>query len=63
MKLTSRHLLGLEGMPGEEIKLILDTSESFREIIDRPIKKVPTLRGITVLNLFYEPSQNLFQKN
>jgi aspartate carbamoyltransferase catalytic subunit len=56
MRLSSKHLLGLEGMPGDEIKLILDTAESFREIIDRPIKKVPTLRGITILNLFYEPS-------
>lgn len=56
MQLKSRHLLGLEGMSAEEITLILDTAESFREIIERPIKKVPTLRGITVLNLFYEPS-------
>ena len=56
MQLRSRHLLGLEGMTAEEITLILDTAESFREIIERPIKKVPTLRGITVLNLFYEPS-------
>jgi aspartate carbamoyltransferase catalytic subunit len=56
MKLRSRHLLGLEGMRADEIGLILDTAESFREIIERPIKKVPTLRGVTVLNLFYEPS-------
>ncbi len=56
MQLKSRHLLGLEGMTEEETALILDTAESFREIIERPIKKVPTLRGITVLNLFYEPS-------
>jgi aspartate carbamoyltransferase catalytic subunit len=56
MPLRSRHLLGLEGMTEEEITLILDTAESFREIIERPIKKVPTLRGVTVLNLFYEPS-------
>ena len=56
MKLQSRHLLGLEGMAANELKLILDTTESFREIIERPIKKVPTLRGMTVLNLFYEPS-------
>ncbi len=54
--LRSRHLLGLEGVTREEISLILDTADTFREIIDRPIKKVPTLRGITVLNLFYEPS-------
>lgn len=56
MKLRSRHLLGLEGMTAEELTLILDTAESFREIIERPIKKVPTLRGVTILNLFYEPS-------
>jgi aspartate carbamoyltransferase catalytic subunit len=56
MKLRSRHLLGLEGISSEEITLILDTAESFREIIERPIKKVPTLRGVTILNLFYEPS-------
>ena len=56
MKLQSRHLLGLEGVTADEISLILDTAETFREIIERPIKKVPTLRGITVLNLFYEPS-------
>jgi len=56
MKLKSRHLLGLENVTRDEISLILDTAETFREIIERPIKKVPTLRGITVLNLFYEPS-------
>lgn len=56
MKLRSRHLLGLEGLLKEEIELILDTAESFKEILERPIKKVPTLRGVTVVNLFYEPS-------
>ncbi len=55
-RLSSRHLLGLEGVPKEDIALILDTAETFREVLDRTIKKVPTLRGITVLNLFYEPS-------
>ena len=55
-KLSSRHLLGLEGVPAEDIGLILDTAESFREILDRKIKKVPTLRGVTILNLFYEAS-------
>lgn len=54
--LTSRHLLGLDGMPAEEITLLLDTARSFREILDRPIKRVPTLQGKTVVNLFYEPS-------
>ncbi len=55
-KLSSRHLLGLEGVPASDISLILDTAESFREVLDRKIKKVPTLRGITILNLFYEAS-------
>jgi aspartate carbamoyltransferase catalytic subunit len=56
MKLKSKHLLGLEGMTKEEINLILDTAESFQEILERPIRIVPTLRGVTVVNLFYEPS-------
>ncbi|MFQ5607247.1 MAG: aspartate carbamoyltransferase catalytic subunit [Candidatus Zixiibacteriota bacterium] len=56
MPLQSRHLLGLESVSNEDITQILDTAISFREILDRPIKKVPSLRGVTVLNLFYEPS-------
>ncbi|MBM4161732.1 MAG: aspartate carbamoyltransferase catalytic subunit [Ignavibacteria bacterium] len=56
MKLKSRHLLGLEGMTKEELRLILDTAVSFREILDRPIKKVPPLQGKTVVNLFFESS-------
>ena len=56
MKLKSKHLLGLENITRREIKLILDTAESFREVLERPIKKVPTLRGVTIVNLFYEPS-------
>lgn len=56
MRLSSRHLLQLEGVPKEDLELILDTAESFREILDRPIKKVPPLRGKTIVNLFYEPS-------
>jgi aspartate carbamoyltransferase catalytic subunit len=56
MSLRSRHLLGLEGMPADDINLILDTAISFKEILGRRIPKVPTLRGMTVVNLFYEPS-------
>ncbi|MCH9032395.1 MAG: aspartate carbamoyltransferase catalytic subunit [candidate division Zixibacteria bacterium] len=56
MGLSSRHLLGLEETSAEDITTILDTAISFREILERPIKKVPTLRGLTVLNLFYEAS-------
>ena len=55
-RLSSRHLLGLEGVPAEDIMMILETSNSFREVLERQIKKVPTLRGLTVLNLFYENS-------
>jgi len=54
--LRHRHLLGLEGWSGEELGLVLDTAESFLEVLERPIKKVPTLRGITVVNLFFENS-------
>jgi aspartate carbamoyltransferase catalytic subunit len=56
MSLSSRHLLQLEGVPKKDLETILNTAESFREILDRPIKKVPPLRGKTVVNLFYEPS-------
>jgi len=49
-------LLGLETLDAAEIESILDTAESFREVLDRPIKKVPTLRGQTVVNLFFEAS-------
>jgi aspartate carbamoyltransferase catalytic subunit len=56
MKLETRHLLGLDGMSKEEIALILDTAVNFREILDRPIKKVPPLQGKTVVNLFFESS-------
>jgi aspartate carbamoyltransferase catalytic subunit len=55
-RLSSRHLLGLEGVPKDDIVAILDAAETFREVLDREIKKLPTLRGITVLNLFYEAS-------
>ncbi len=51
-----RHLLGIEPLDPADIEKILDTAESMREILDRPIKKVPTLRGKTVINLFYEAS-------
>ncbi len=51
-----KHLLGLSGMPPEEIRSILDSAKSFLEVLSRPIPKVPTLRGVTVVNLFFEPS-------
>lgn len=56
MALSSRHLLGLQGVSKEDIQTILDTAHTFREILERPIKKVPTLQGKTIVNLFYESS-------
>ncbi|MFA7283744.1 MAG: aspartate carbamoyltransferase catalytic subunit [Candidatus Omnitrophota bacterium] len=53
---TRKDLLGLEYLSAEEIGLILDTAESFKEVSSREIKKVPALRGKTAVNLFYEPS-------
>jgi aspartate carbamoyltransferase catalytic subunit len=55
-RLRSRHLLGIAGLDADEITLILDTTEAMKEIGRRAIKKVPTLRGRTVVNLFFEPS-------
>ncbi|MBU4121620.1 MAG: aspartate carbamoyltransferase catalytic subunit [Proteobacteria bacterium] len=56
MKLNRKDLLGIQELSVEEINLVLDTAESFLEVSTREIKKVPTLRGKTVVNLFYEPS-------
>jgi aspartate carbamoyltransferase catalytic subunit len=56
MRLRTRHLLGIAGLEADEIDLILGTAESFAEIGTREIKKVPTLRGKTVVNFFVEPS-------
>jgi aspartate carbamoyltransferase catalytic subunit len=56
MSLQSRHLTGLQNVSGEDIKLILDTATTFREVLERPIKKVPTLQGKTICNLFFESS-------
>jgi aspartate carbamoyltransferase catalytic subunit len=51
-----KHLLGLEGLNAREIYSILDSARSFAEILERPVKKVPTLRGRTMVNAFFEPS-------
>ena len=51
-----RHLLGIEPLSAADLVTLLDLSERFLEIAERPIKKVPTLRGKTVINLFLEPS-------
>ncbi len=54
--LSTKHLLGIKYITREDIELILSTAEQFKEVINRPIKKVPSLRDITVANLFFENS-------
>jgi len=56
MSLQQKHLLGLEGYPAEDIQTIIDTAFTFREVLERPIKKVPSLQGKTIVNLFFENS-------
>ena len=56
MPFNAKHLLGIEPLSVDQIQMILQTANSFREIQTRPIKKVPTLRGKTVINLFFEAS-------
>ena len=54
--MKNKHLLGLKDFPSEDIKKIIDTSFSFKEVLNRPIKKVPSLQGKTIVNLFFENS-------
>lgn len=54
--LGHRHLLGLRGWSNAEIAHVLSTAREFRDVLDRPIRRVPTLRGVTVVNLFFEAS-------
>jgi aspartate carbamoyltransferase catalytic subunit len=56
MQLSTKHLLGIRDLIPGDIQLILDTAKQFKEVLQRPIKKVPSLRDITVVNLFYENS-------
>lgn len=56
MHLSSKHLLGIRDLIPEDIQLILDTAKQFKDVLQRPIKKVPSLRDVTIVNLFYENS-------
>jgi aspartate carbamoyltransferase catalytic subunit len=56
MQLSTRHLLGIRELNPNDIQTILDTAVQFKEVLQRPIKKVPSLRDITIVNLFYENS-------
>ena len=54
--LSSRHLIGIKNINERDIQLIFETADNFKEVINRPIKKVPSLRDITVANIFFESS-------
>ncbi len=56
MKLSTQHLLGIKDLTKEDITLFLDTAIQFKEVLQRPVKKVPSLRDVTIVNLFYENS-------
>ena len=56
MKLSTQHLLGIKNLNREDIQLILSTAQQFKEVLQRPVKKVPSLRDITIVNLFFENS-------
>ena len=56
MTLSTKHLLGIKDLTSQDIQLILDTAVQFKEVLQRPIKKVPSLRDVTIVNLFYENS-------
>ncbi len=55
-QLASKHLLGIKGLSEKEIQLIFDTADNFKDVINRPIKKVPSLRDVTIANVFFENS-------
>ena len=55
-ELSVKHLLGIKYLTKEDIDLIFETADQFKEVINRPIKKVPSLRDITIANLFFENS-------
>ncbi|GAB5539345.1 MAG: hypothetical protein Salg2KO_14480 [Salibacteraceae bacterium] len=55
-KLSTRHLLGIKDITREDIELIFSTADNFKQVINRPIKKVPSLRDVTIANIFFENS-------
>jgi aspartate carbamoyltransferase catalytic subunit len=56
MQLSTKHLLGIKNLTQEDISLILSTAQQFKKVLQRPVKKVPSLREVTIVNLFYENS-------
>ena len=56
MQLSTPHLLGIKDLSSSDISIILQTASRFKEVLQRPVKKVPSLRDVTIANLFYESS-------
>ena len=56
MTLSTPHLLGIKNLQASDIRLILDTAQQFKDVLQRPVKKVPSLRDVTIVNLFFENS-------
>jgi aspartate carbamoyltransferase catalytic subunit len=56
MNLSTKHLLGIKDLTKQDIELILSTAANFKDVLQRPVKKVPSLRDVTIVNLFYENS-------
>src|SRR5437764_2584205 len=56
MKLSTQHLLGIKDLHKEDIEVILSTAKQFKDVLQRPVKKVPSLRDVTIVNLFFENS-------
>src|ERR1700761_7035364 len=56
MQLSVKHLLGIKDLTPQDIQIILDTASQFKEVLQRRIKKVPSLQDVTIVNLFYENS-------
>ena len=56
MKLSTKHLLGIRDLTRDDIAIILTTASQFKEVLQRPVKKVPSLRDVTIVNLFFENS-------
>ena len=55
-ELSTKHVLGIKYLTADDIQLIFETADNFKEVINRPIKKVPSLRDVTIANLFFENS-------
>ena len=54
--LSTRHLLGIKDLTRQDIELIFETADNFKTVLNRPIKKVPSLRDVTIANIFFENS-------